>query len=72
MGDQDLIKEFMQLEVLGEQLRKRAYKARVRLERVYAPAPKRGKKSEVISEMEKAKFIAKFRTGLNRKKLSKT
>lgn len=61
-----LIDEFLTLEAMGEQLKQRAYRARVTLERLSAPAPTGGKKEPLTKDQE-ADFITKFRKGILKK-----
>lgn len=63
---QQLIEEFLMLEALGDQLKQRAYRARVTLERLTAPAPA-GVKENPLTKDQQAAFIAKFRKGIIKK-----
>jgi len=61
---EQLIKEFTELEALGESIQKRAYRARKELEQFSAPAPK-GKKG--LSNADTAALRANFRASLLKK-----
>jgi hypothetical protein len=45
MSNQAIINELLSLEAFADELKQRCYKARKKLERVYAPASERGKAS---------------------------
>lgn len=59
----EAIKEFLTLEAIAESMRAQAYKARVALERVNAPAPK-GASKKVLSNSKKAQLVTTLRKSL--------
>ena len=61
MITEKLIKEFLYLEAMGEQLRKRAYNARVELERFSAPAPSGVRKKKGLSNDQAISLVNNFR-----------
>ena len=63
---QELINEFKVLEGISRDTFERCYKAREKLERLYAPAPSGVRK--VLSEEKKASLVVKFRKSTLKKK----
>lgn len=62
----ELINELKVIEALAKETFERSYKAREKLERLYAPAPSGVKK--VLSEEKKASLVVKFRKSTLKKK----
>lgn len=57
----NIISELLTLEVMGEQLRKRAYQARMKLERFHAPVSPKGLAKQKAAKEQEVSLIANFR-----------
>jgi hypothetical protein len=64
---QKLIDEFLSLEAMAEQMRERSYRARVELERIYAPAPSGGRKKRALTDVQAARIVSDFRKSIIKK-----